>query len=120
MYADLDAEGFADISVADSDILVLIGPGGTRMTTLAVARRVTKQAAHEQVRSLIRRGYLDLSPDPSDGRAKIVRLTDRGDALVALLDQKKMRLHAMVQAQIGTHGLAQLRSLLSEVERVLK
>ncbi|MFQ6554118.1 MarR family winged helix-turn-helix transcriptional regulator [Aestuariibius insulae] len=120
MYADLDAEGFADISVADSDVLVLIGPKGTRMTALAAARRITKQAAHEQVRSLLARGYLELGPDPTDGRAKIVRLTDQGDALVKVLDAAKMDLHARVTARIGTHGMAQLKALLADVETLLR
>jgi len=45
---------------------------------------MTKQSVGEVTSDLEQRGYLERVPDPSDGRAKIIRLTDRGRAAQAL------------------------------------
>jgi DNA-binding MarR family transcriptional regulator len=51
---------------------------GSRLTELAEAAGLTKQAVGEAVTELERRGYLTRAPDPSDRRAKLIKLTDRG------------------------------------------
>src|SRR3972149_1107869 len=48
---------------------------GARLTERA---RMTKQAVGEAATELERLGYLVREPDPTDGRAKILRLTERG------------------------------------------
>ena len=39
---------------------------------------MTKQSVGEVTSDLEQRGYVERVPDPSDGRAKIIRLTERG------------------------------------------
>jgi DNA-binding MarR family transcriptional regulator len=51
---------------------------GSRLTELADASGLTKQAVGEAVTELERLGYLTREPDPSDRRAKIIKLNDRG------------------------------------------
>jgi DNA-binding MarR family transcriptional regulator len=51
---------------------------GSRLTDLADASGLTKQAVGEAVTELERVGYLTREPDPSDRRAKIIKLTERG------------------------------------------
>jgi DNA-binding MarR family transcriptional regulator len=56
---------------------------GSRLTDLAADAGLTKQAVGEAVSELERLGYLTRVPDPEDGRAKIIKLTDRGmDAVI--------------------------------------
>ena len=45
---------------------------------------MTKQSVGEVTSDLEQRGYVERVPDPSDGRAKIIRLTERGHAAQAL------------------------------------
>ena len=45
---------------------------------------MTKQSVGEVTSDLEQRGYVERVPDPSDGRAKIIRLTERGRAAQAL------------------------------------
>jgi DNA-binding MarR family transcriptional regulator len=61
-----------------------IDPEGTRLTELAARARMTKQSVGEVTSDLEQRGYVERVPDPSDGRAKIIRLTERGRAAQAL------------------------------------
>lgn len=51
---------------------------GTRLTTLADRLGVTKQAAGQLVEELEALGVLERAPDPTDGRAKLIRFSARG------------------------------------------
>jgi DNA-binding MarR family transcriptional regulator len=55
-----------------------IDPGGTRLTVLASRAGVTHQAMAQLVCELEERGIVERVADPSDGRARLVRLTDEG------------------------------------------
>jgi DNA-binding MarR family transcriptional regulator len=57
---------------------------GSRLTDLADRANMTKQSVGEVATELERRGYLERVPDPADGRAKIIRLTERGRDAQAL------------------------------------
>ena len=57
---------------------------GTRVTSLAEKMGITKQAVGQIVAELEQAGVLCRTPDPSDGRAKLVRFTAAGySALLA-------------------------------------
>lgn len=55
-----------------------IKANGTRLTDLAAQARMTRPAMAELVDDLERLGIVERRPDPSDGRAKLVCLTDAG------------------------------------------
>lgn len=55
-----------------------IDPAGTRLTVLASRAGITHQAMAQLVCELEERGIVKRVPDPSDGRARLVRLTDEG------------------------------------------
>ncbi|WP_431940162.1 MarR family winged helix-turn-helix transcriptional regulator [Nocardia grenadensis] len=59
--------------------------GGQRVSELAPRIGVTRQATAQVVGTLERGGYLVRVADPTDRRAKLVRLTDRGRAASAVL-----------------------------------
>jgi DNA-binding MarR family transcriptional regulator len=59
-----------------------IDPEGTRLTVLAARAGVTHQAISQIVDELERRRFVERSTDPSDGRARLVHLTEEGRRLV--------------------------------------
>jgi len=61
-----------------ANLLPHIALEGTRMTELAERVGVSKQAVSKLVAEFVDQGMLELSPDPEDGRAKLVRFTPRG------------------------------------------
>jgi DNA-binding MarR family transcriptional regulator len=75
---------YSDIRVTHGCVFGNIDPEGTRLTELATRARMTKQSVGEVTSDLEQRGYVERVPDPSDGRAKIIRLTERGRAAQAL------------------------------------
>ncbi len=80
--ARLEASGFPDSPPSFHPIFENIDPEGTRLTVLATRAGLTHQSVGEVVAELERRGYVERIPDPTDGRAKLVRLTEHGRALV--------------------------------------
>lgn len=75
---------FSDIRITHGCVFGNIDPEGTRLTDLAERAFMTKQSVGEVVSDLEQRGYVERVPDPSDGRAKIIRLTERGHEARAL------------------------------------
>lgn len=82
---------YSDIRITHGCVFGNIDPEGTRLTDLAERARMTKQSVGEVTSDLEQRGYVERVPDPSDGRAKIIRLTERGRAAqvlgVGLIDE---------------------------------
>lgn len=78
----LHAAGYPDHTAAHHPIFENIDPGGTRLSVLAARTGLTHQSISELVQALERRGYVERVPDPSDGRARLVRLTDKGRGAV--------------------------------------
>lgn len=76
------AAGYQDCSAAHQPIFENLDPGGTRLTTLAARTGLTHQSTSELVATLERLGYLRRLTDPTDRRARLVKLTARGRAAV--------------------------------------
>ena len=88
---------------------------GSRLTELAERSGFTKQAVGEAVTELEKHGYVERLPDPTDGRAKIIKLTDWGvDAVV-----KGRRVFAEIEAewaqQLGAELLSGLREAATRI-----
>src|SRR5437588_11759685 len=75
---------YSDIRITHGCVFGNIDPDGSRLTDLAERAHMTKQSVGEVATELEQRGYLERVPDPNDGRAKIIRLTERGHAAQAL------------------------------------
>ena len=73
--AELGYEGFR---TAHGTIGQHIADGGSRVTELAQFAQVSKPSVVYLVNDLERLGYVERVPDPADGRAKLVRMTERG------------------------------------------
>lgn len=77
----LAARGYPDIRPAHSRVFENLDPTGTRLTELAGRAQMTHPSMSELVTNLERLGYLERVVDPTDGRARVVRLTATGRAL---------------------------------------
>jgi DNA-binding MarR family transcriptional regulator len=74
----LAAAGYPDLTAAMHPVFENIDRDGTRLTELAARTDMTHQSMGELIDTLEQRGYLERRPDPADGRARLVCLTDRG------------------------------------------
>lgn len=98
-----------------SAVFAQIRPEGNRLTELARGANMTPQAMLELVDELGELGYLERQPDPTDRRAKLIVLTDRGRACVATGAATIQEIEERIQAILGARGHAELRRLLSRL-----
>ena len=110
--------GFDDVTLAQARVFQRIDPDGSRLTELAEAAQVTKQTVGFLVDQLERAGYVERTADPRDGRARLVRVADRGAAAV----RASMGVVAEVEARWATHlgetRTAQLREALTMLREI--
>jgi len=78
LFRRLRAAGYDDIRPGHGCVFGNIDPDGSRLTDLADRAHMTKQSVGEAATDLERRCYVERVPDATDGRVKIIRLTDRG------------------------------------------
>jgi DNA-binding MarR family transcriptional regulator len=109
------ATPYGDIRISHGCVFGNIDPDGTRLTDLAERARMTKQSVGEVASDLEQRGYVERVPDPSDGRAKIIRLTERGHAAQALGVGLINEIEQEWAEQFGAERVAALRDALEAI-----
>lgn len=109
VYEDVQRAGFTDLAPAHLYVFQLPGPDGARPTDLAARTNMTKQAMNHLLSFLEREGYLTRQADGEDGRARVVRLTDRGRALEEAMRLSAARVELEWTEQVGSRRMAALR-----------
>ncbi|MEU4316088.1 MarR family transcriptional regulator [Nocardia sp. NPDC024068] len=87
--------------------------GGQRVTELAPRIGVTRQATAQVVGTLERGGYLVRTADPTDRRAKLVCLTDRGRAAFGVLRDSMGAVEQDWARALGPERVAEFREMLA-------
>lgn len=108
----MQVHGMAELSNTFVSVLPYIDTKGTRSTDLAQRSGLTKQAIAKIVKQLELDGLLKREPDPSDGRAFLVRFTPSG--LKRLQDTRRMveEVEGIYAELLGKEELEHLRGLL--------
>jgi DNA-binding MarR family transcriptional regulator len=114
LYALSDAR-YPGLRARHYRLLSFVPDDGIRLTRVAEASGLTKQALAQALAPLQAGGYLEVVPDPADRRARIVRRTDRGhevvDAVLVLQGQFEQRW----AARVGAERWAAAREVLAEL-----
>jgi DNA-binding MarR family transcriptional regulator len=74
------AQGFDDQGRSDGFVLRTLGAAPATISTLATRLDITKQGAAQIIDDMEARGYVERHPDPTDGRARLIHLSERGQA----------------------------------------
>ena len=115
----LAERGFGDFRPAHGTVGQHISDRGSRVTELARLTQVSKPTVVYLVNDLERLGYVERIPDPADGRAKLVCLTERGTRA----QREARKIVAEIEGDwgraLGKRDLAALRALLKRLHDVL-
>jgi DNA-binding MarR family transcriptional regulator len=111
----VEAAGYTDIRPGHRCVFGTIDPEGSRLTDLAHRANMTKQSVGEATSDLEQRGYVERVPDPNDGRAKIIRLTERGREAQAIARRLIDDLEREWAERYGEERVAALREALEEI-----
>jgi DNA-binding MarR family transcriptional regulator len=107
--------GHPEIRPVHGNVMQFLDDDGTRVSVLAQRAQITKQSMAELVAHLERLGYVERVPDPSDGRAQLVRATPRGRQLYPIAREVVAELEAEWTRRLGRAKMRQLRALLEEL-----
>lgn len=100
--------GYGDVREVHFQIFGNIRMGGIRLTELADRAQLSLAAASELVNDLVNLGYLTRRADPADGRAKLIDLTKRGQALMADAGGRVMDIERRWASTVGERNFAQM------------
>ncbi len=109
--------GFSDLRLTHLPLIRNLPVEGRRTTEIAELSDMTKQAVGQLAIELEGAGYVLRLPDPSDGRAKLVKYTKRGHEVVARIPQILLETEAEIEALIGK---AEFRALRRSLKKLAK
>ena len=112
------AAGITDITLAQARVAARIAPNGSRVSDLAEQARITKQSAASLVEQLEKAQYVERVPDPTDGRARLVRLTPRLRRVAEAADAEVARVLAEWADHIGKDRIQQLHEILRDLRGI--
>jgi DNA-binding MarR family transcriptional regulator len=115
LIGELNAAGFHELRVPHMAVLQFPGPDGVRPGVLAERAGISKQAMNQLLGSLEDYGYVFRSNDPHEGRARIIRFTERGHAAYAKIHGVLRDIEREWSAELGPRRFAQLKELLMRV-----
>ncbi|MGP4054475.1 MarR family winged helix-turn-helix transcriptional regulator [Mycobacterium sp. 4D054] len=118
VMAALARSGVDDVTVAQSRLLQRLDPAGMRLTDLAEQARVTKQTAGALIDQLERAGYVTRLPDPSDARARVVTLTDKGAELCRRAGAEVARIEQEWRKHLGDKAFDAMRTALLSLREI--
>ena len=118
VFEALAAAGYDDFTPAQARVFQRISADGTRLTELAEQAQVTKQTAGFLVDQLEQAGYVRRAPDPTDARARLVQITERGAESVRVGAAEIARIEAEWTAHLGETKATQLRAALTSLREI--
>jgi DNA-binding MarR family transcriptional regulator len=115
IYEGVLQAGYTDLSRAH--VLLFRWPtiDGLRPSELAARNQLSRQTINDLLSDLEKRGYLKRTPDPTDGRARIVRLTERGWDLTQQISDMSFATESEWAQLIGESRYGEFRSTLCEL-----
>jgi DNA-binding MarR family transcriptional regulator len=105
--------GFDDVPRNGAFVIAGIARTGAPLGEIVRELGVSKQAAGQLVDTLVARGYLDRSVDPSDRRRLTITLTDRGLAAALAIRSAVERVDAKVLERVGSEHVTHARATLA-------
>lgn len=108
-----------DITVAQARLAQRIAEDGSRLVDLAEQAQVTKQTASMLVAALEREGFVERVPDPTDGRARLIRFTAEGQAAADRAREVVMSVEQEWSEHLGPRLASALREALMSLRELV-
>ncbi|HEV2782184.1 MAG TPA: MarR family transcriptional regulator [Actinophytocola sp.] len=112
LRATLAEQGFTDQGRSDGYVFRALDAAPLTVSELAERLEISKQGAGQIVDDMERRGYVERRPDPRDGRARTLHLSERGRAALAAARRFHQRYERRMIREHGPDAVATLRTLL--------
>jgi DNA-binding MarR family transcriptional regulator len=110
LHAELARRGHPDLRPAHGFALQAIGHGGATATETGRRLGISKQAAGKTIERLEELGYVHRAGDETDRRRKLIRLTPRGMAALAMSALIFSDIRSRWESALGPDQLATLEA----------
>ena len=110
--------GFDDWTLAQVRVFQRLAPNGSRLTNLADQAQMSKQSAGVLVDQLERLGYVRRVPDPTDGRARLIVIEERGRRAAEVAKATSTEILAEWTAFLGTRNFTLLHQILDQLREI--
>ncbi len=110
--------GFDDWTLAQVRVFQRLAPDGSRLTNLADQAQMSKQSAGVLVDQLERLGYVRRVPDPTDGRARLIVIEERGRRAAEVAKAASTEILAEWTAFLGTRNFTLLHQILDQLREI--
>jgi DNA-binding MarR family transcriptional regulator len=115
LHERLAEQGFTPVRSTFGPVLRALRDRPTGLTTLAGDLGVSKQAVARVIEDMRAAGLVEQTPDPADGRARVLSLTARGSEMVAAAVRIATDYEAALGEQLGRRQAATLRTGLEGI-----
>jgi len=109
----LEREGMTGLTTAESMVFPYLEAEGIRQADLARRLGITRQSTQALVQGLKKKRLIELVDDPTDGRSKLVMLTNEGQQTIPVALSIFEELEAALEERIGTTEMTRLRTTLA-------
>ena len=118
IFRAIQDAGFDDWTLAQVRVFQRLAPDGSRLTDLADQAQMSKQSAGVLVDQLERLGYVRRVPDPTDGRARLIVIEERGRRAAAVATAASTEILAEWKAFLGTRNFMLLHQILDQLREI--
>jgi DNA-binding MarR family transcriptional regulator len=118
IFRALQDAGFDDWTLAQCRVFQRIAPNGSRLKDLADQAQMTKQSARVMVDQLEQLGYVRRLPDPTDGRARLIVIEERGRRAVEVAMATLDEIYAEWETYLGTRNFTLLHQILDQLREI--
>ncbi|MGN6791931.1 MAG: MarR family winged helix-turn-helix transcriptional regulator [Streptosporangiaceae bacterium] len=115
LHAAHAAAGFADLGRSDGFVFRSLASRPMTVSELAGHLEITKQGAAQIIDDMERRGYVEREPDPEDRRARLVRLSGRGERALANARRFHHDYERRLATACGPDAVSTLRAMLEVI-----
>jgi DNA-binding MarR family transcriptional regulator len=115
MYRRVAAAGYPGLRPSHGCIFRYLDLEGSKLSDLAEKSGMSKQAFGEHVANVEALGYVMRTPDPHDGRAKLILPTQRGREVLILGRKVFAEIEREWAKAIGEDKVASLRETLEQI-----
>ena len=118
IFRALQDAGFDDWTLAQLRVFQRIAPDGSRLTDLADQAQMSKQSAGVMVDQLERLGYVRRVSDPTDGRARLIVIEERGRRAADVAMATSAEILAEWKTFLGTRNFTLLQQILDQLREI--
>lgn len=119
MVATAHRAGHTGIKQSHNAVFATLGPDGMRAVDMAARLGITRQSMGEIIREMVALGILEMRPDPTDRRAKLVVYSEEGLRVAAQGFAHIQDLDRRFTEEFGAEDYETARRVLLQVAHLL-